>query len=93
MDLAQKIIQFIEEMLEDFDCLEKELKRLKCHMSFNVMEAFRKIDERNKGFIDAEDIKRYFGSNDGFSENAEELIQYWSSWRDREGRLTFEEWH
>lgn len=80
-------------MLDDFDELEKELKRLKCHKSFSVIESFRKIDLKSKGYLDAEDIKRYFGSNDGYSENAEELIQYWSNWYDRDGRLTFEEWH
>lgn len=79
--------------MDDFDDLEKELKRLTHHKSFKVMDAFRKLDADDKGYVDAADIQRYFGSNDGFSENAPELIQYWSNWHDTQGRLAFEEWH
>ena len=79
--------------MEDFDELEKELKRLHCHKSFRVIDAFRILDNTSKGYIDTADIQRYFGSNEGFSDNAAELIKYWSNWSDVEGRLTFEEWH
>ena len=75
-----------------FDELEREIKRLSYHRSFKPMDAFRKLDNTNKGYVTAEDIQRYFGDNDGYSESAPELIAYWSNWQD-DGRLTFEDWH
>lgn len=42
--------------MDDFDELEKELKRLSHHKSFKIMEAFRKLDADDKGYVDAADI-------------------------------------
>lgn len=56
------------------------------------MDAFRKMDAASKGYLEADDIRRYFGSNDGYADHAPELIPYWSNWQD-DGRLTYEDWH
>lgn len=90
--ISQKIISFIEENMTAFDELERELKRLTYHKTFKPIDAYRKMDATNKGYVDAEDIKRYFGDNDGYADHAAELIAYWSNWQE-DGRLTFGEWH
>lgn len=106
---AWTAIKFMQGHMDDLDELERELKRLTYLKTFHVLDAFRAADRDSKGYLTPQDIYHFFGYVGYTSlyhhgqyngsvhlygyQCEQELIDFWSNWHDREGRLTFEDWN
>ena len=62
------------------------------HGSFDSLTVFREIDKENKGWVNAQDLRKYFDNYQNEDYNFEELIKFWND-SEEDDRLTYNDFH
>ena len=85
------LIGYLQDRLTELANLNQQKKVLSYHKGFNILNLYKELDEDEKGYITAQDFRRYFTNDQDLrDQNFGLLIAYWNGNND-DSRLYLEQ--